>query len=120
MTSNNPAQLKRGEKPPSATVTLFCPVEGCGEPVEVGIHLWALKNIRDCYVTSECRGHRCKPPQPDEPTEFGARVTIDGERWLRVEEGEGDWPWQDIGGVNRAWNELTKRGTITLGWSDES
>lgn len=66
----NPRRPKRDEKPTSATVTLFCPVEGCGEPVEVGVHLWALKNVRDCYVVSECRGHRCKPPQPDEPTEF--------------------------------------------------
>lgn len=116
------------EKPTSATVTLFCPVEGCGEPVEVGVHLWALKNIRDCYVTSECGGHRCKPAQPDEhtckplqpdePTEFGARVTVTRpngtrEKWCCQYDG---YCWADENGLLRSWDELTQRGTVTLGW----
>ena len=120
----NPRSPKRDEKPTSATVTLFCPVEGCGEPVEVGVHLWDLKNIRDCYVATECRGHRCKPPQPDEPTEFGARVTVtlpDGtrEKRLRVVNGD-DWPWRNGDGDRHFWAYLIERGTVTLGWDDES
>lgn len=112
MTSNNPAQLKRGEKPPSATVTLFCPVEGCGEPVEVGIHLWALKNIRDCYVTSECRGHRCKPPQPDEPTGLGAVVEVEGKRIVRVDDDES--LWLDDDGCWHNWAYITACGPVTV------
>lgn len=119
------------EKPTSTTVTLFCPVEGCGEPVEVGVHLWALKNIRDCYVTSECRGHRCKPAQPDEPTEFGARVTVtrpDGtrEKWLRSEAGTSTYAWRVENGrefgrvVPIIWDNIIRRGTVSLGWGDES
>lgn len=124
------AQLKRDEKPMSATVTLFCPVEGCGEPVEVGVHLWALKNVRDCYVVSECRGHRCKPPQPDEPTEFGARVTVTREsgtreKWLRAEVGTNE-AWRAENGDEiglfsaTTWDVVTERGTVSLGWGDES
>lgn len=101
-----------GEKPMSATVTLFCPVEGCGEPVEVGVHLWALKNIRDCYVVSECRGHRCKPPQPDEPTGLGAVVEVGGKRFVRTD--EDGHPWIDNVAYWHTWDEITARGPVTV------
>lgn len=116
----NPRCPKHDEKPTSATVTLFCPVEGCGEPVEVWVQLCALKNIRDFYVTSECGGHRCKPEQPDEPTEFGARATItlpDGtrEKWCRQFDG---YCWANENGRLRSWDGLTQRGTVTIGWDE--
>ena len=62
--------------------------------------------------------HTCLPAQPDEPTEFGAKVTVNGGRWLRVEEGKSDWPWQNGYGDNLTWNELTQRGTVTIGWEE--
>lgn len=67
------------------------------------------------------------PPQPDEPTEFGAKVsvTLDGgekERFISCADG---WiltnpstpnfqsqPWH--------WDYLIDRGTVSLGWDDES
>ena len=71
------------------------------------------------------------PPQPDEPTEFGARVTItrpDGtrEKWLRSEAGTSTYAWRVENGrefgrvVPTIWDNIIRRGTVSLGWSDES
>lgn len=64
-----------------------------------------------------------KPAQPDEPTEFGARVTLDGHRWLRS--GVAPRPFVNRHGARASWEELcatARRATlaITLGWGDES
>ena len=70
--------------------------------------------------------HTCPTAQPDEPTEFGARITLtlkDGarERWLRTGIHK---PWQCYLGngemIYDHWDELTERGTVNLGWDDES
>ena len=63
--------------------------------------------------------HTCPPVQPDEPTEFGARVTVtlpDGtrEKWLRQVDG---W-WVNEQGGSAMWKHLIKRGTATLGWDE--
>ena len=63
--------------------------------------------------------HTCKPAQPDEPTEFGARVTVtlpDGtrEKWLRQDDG---W-WVNEQGGSAMWKHLIKRGTVTIGWDE--
>lgn len=63
------------------------------------------------------------PPQPDEPTEFGARVTLDGHRWLRS--GVAPRPFVNRHGARASWEELcatARRATLalTLGWGDES
>jgi len=62
--------------------------------------------------------HTCAPAQPDEPQEFGARITVDGERWLRVGDSDSSFPWRRCEGVLAAWGELTERGLVTLGWDD--
>ena len=116
---NNPRCPKHGEKPMSATVTLYCP--DCGE---------ALPK-RHCRVTSSLLGgkwvtlepnaevHTCPPAQPDEPTEFGARVVVtrpDGirEKWLRQIDG---W-WVNEDGGAAMWKHLLGRGTVTIGWDE--
>ena len=63
------------------------------------------------------------PPQPEEPTEFGARVVVDGQRFLRAPEEEGDpWPWlEEKVGVWHDWDGLLRLGPVTVvpdqGWT---
>ena len=64
----------------------------------------------------------CPPSQPDEPTEFGARVTVtlpEGtpEKWLRVVSRD-DWPWRNSDGDRHFWAYLIERGAVTLGWDE--
>ena len=114
----NPRCPKHGEKPTSATVTLYCP--DCGE---------ALPK-RHCRVTSSLLGgkwvtlepnaevHTCPPVQPDEPQEFGARIVVTddlsgkAERWCR----QHDEYWASENGALMTWAYLTQRGAVTLGW----
>lgn len=108
------------DKPTSTTVTLFCP--DCGEALPKR-HCRVTSSLLDGkWVTLEPNAevHICQPSQPDEPTEFGARVTVAGDRLLRVGSVKHAWPWQDSDGRSHTWNELTERGTVTLGWEDES
>ena len=115
------------EKPTSTTVTLPCP--DCGEAITREVRpvrvensrtpKWSLEFLRSPGVVGE-RSHAC---QPDEPTEFGARVTVtlpDGtrEKRLRVANGD-DWPWRNSDGDRHFWAYLIERGTVTLGWEQE-
>ena len=72
--------------------------------------------------------HTCPPAQPDEPTEFGARVTVtlpDGtrEKWLRSEVKTNE-AWRaengsEIGWFSATtWDNVIERGTVTLGWDE--
>ena len=69
-----------------------------------------------------------KPAQPDEPTEFGARVTVtlpDGtrEKWLRSKVNTNE-AWRagngsEIGWFSATtWDNVIERGTVTLGWDE--
>ena len=105
------------EKPTSATVTLYCP--DCGEPI-TDTAMVVVNREGDRYLgfcTDADGAHTCPPVQPDEPTEFGARVTVtlpDGtrEKWLRQVDG---W-WVNEQGGSAMWKHLCQRGTVTLGW----
>ena len=106
------------EKPTSATVTLFCP--DCGEPITntamVEVNREGERYLDFCNVNV----HTCPPAQPDEPTDFGARVTVtlpDGvrEKWLRQ---PSRW-WVSEWGGESMWRYLIERGTVTLGWESE-
>ena len=63
------------------------------------------------------------PPQPEEPTEFGARVVVNGRRFLRAPEGGDDYlAWLDSGeGVWCDWENLCEMGPVTVipdqGWT---
>lgn len=113
----NPRCPKHGEKPTSATVTLPCP--DCGEDITntamVEVNREGERYLDFCNVNV----HTCPPVQPDEPTEFGARVTVtlpDGtrEKWLRQDDG---W-WVNEQGGSAMWKHLIKRGTVTIGWDE--
>ena len=64
--------------------------------------------------------HTCPPAQPDEPTEFGARIVVtDGlsvvdERWCRQHDGY----WANEDSELMTWAYLCQRGTVTLGWDE--
>ena len=119
------------EKPTSATVTLPCP--DCGEaitrevcPVRVEnsrTPKWSLEFLRSPGAVGE-RSHTCPPAQPDEPTEFGARVTVtlpDGtrEKWCRLGQNHpAPWLGEAYGVPGEEWRLLCGRGTVTIGWDE--
>ena len=107
--------------PRTVMVELRCP-HGCGAPVRAKLSTegYSFPEGGAWPRLVAVPQHICQLAQPDEPTEFGARVTVTGDRLLRVAEGESDWPWQDSDGSSHTWDELTERGTVTLGWGDES
>lgn len=115
------------EKPTSATVTLFCPECGEAENVTV-VMLGRQSNGERWFDLREFHAHTCPPAQPDEPTEFGARVTVtlpDGtrEKWLRSEVKTNE-AWRaengsEIGWFSATtWDNVIERGTVTLGWDE--
>ena len=104
------------EQPANATVTLPCP--DCGEPITntamVEVNREGERYLDFCNVNV----HTCPPAQPDEPTDFGARITVtDGlsvvdEQWCRQHDGY----WASENGALMTWAYLTQRGAVTLGW----
>ena len=106
------------EKPTSATVTLFCP--DCGKPI-TDTAMVVVNREGDRYLgfcTDADGAHTCPPAQPDEPTEFGARIVVTddlsgkAERWCR----QHDEYWASENGALMTWAYLTQRGAVTLGW----
>ena len=112
------------EKPTSTTVTLPCP--DCGEAVTRTAEVWTgiPRNRILAWATTEW--HTCPPAQPDEPTEFGARVTVtmaDGsaEKWCRLgQHSPTPWLGEGYSVPGEGWDLLCRRGTVTIGWGDES
>ena len=118
--------LPAGEKPTNATVTLPCP--DCGEPITntamVEVNREGERYLDFCNVNV----HTCPPAQPDEPTEFGARIVVtlpDGtrEKWLRSKVNTNE-AWRagngsEIGWFSATtWDNVIERGTVTLGWDE--
>lgn len=68
--------------------------------------------------------HTCPPVQPDEPTEFGARITVtrpDGtrEKWCRLGQNHpAPWLGEAYGVPGEDWRLLCGRGTVTIGWDE--
>ena len=130
----NPRCPKHGEKPMSATVTLYCP--DCGEAEKVTVvMLGRQSNGERWFDLREFHAHTCPPAQPDEPQEFGAKATVaqaDGhiERWLNMHappqgrRGWLTWDARDTAGSTPGqskwadWSEIIQRGTVTLGWDE--
>ena len=125
-------EQERDEKPMSATVELFCPDCGEATPVTV-VMLGRQSNGERWFDLREKSVHHCPPAQPDEPTEFGARITVtrpddaritaihpDGstEKWLRADRAARN-PWVgEASSSECSWDELTQRGTVTIGWDE--
>ena len=114
----NPRCPKHGEKPTSATITLYCP--DCGEAITntamVEVNREGERYLDFCNVNV----HTCPPAQPDEPTLFGARIVVTddlsgkAERWCR----QHDEYWASENGALMTWAYLTQRGAVTLGWDE--
>lgn len=110
-------------KPTSTTVTLPCP--DCGEAITRTAEVWTgiPRNRILAWATTEW--HTCPPEQPDEPTEFGARVTVtmaDGsaEKWCRLgQHSPTPWLGEGYSVPGEGWDLLCRRGTVTIGWSVE-
>ena len=95
----------------------------CQESV-AAIHL-ASRDANGCVVPlSLSTSHRCPPVQPDEPTEFGARVSVtlpDGtrEKWCRLgKHHPAPWLGETYEVPGEAWSLLCGRGTVTIGWDE--
>lgn len=64
-----------------------------------------------------------EPPQPEEPTEFGAKARVREGRFLRLREGlEGSNVWLEEGtGYRWSWDDLCEMGQVTVvpdqGWT---
>ena len=111
------------EQPTTATVTLPCP--DCGELITntamVEVNREGDRYLDFCIVNV----HTCPPAQPDEPTEFGARVSVtlpDGtrEKWCRLgQKHPAPWLSEGYGVPGEEWRLLCGRGTVTIGWSVE-
>ena len=111
------------EQPTSATVTLFCP--DCGEAENVTVvMLGKQSNGERWFDLREFHAHTCPPVQPDEPTEFGARVTVtlpDGtrEKWCRLgKHHPAPWLGETYEVPGEEWRLLCGRGTVSLGWDE--
>ena len=112
------------EKPTSATVTLFCPECGEAENVTV-VMLGRQSNGERWFDLREFHAHTCPPEQPDEPTEFGARIKVTypngvTRRLVRIVDDETvtGYAWMADDGTGREWADLVQRGTVTLGWDE--
>lgn len=119
---NNPRCPKHGEKPTNATVTLPCP--DCGEPITNTAMVEANREGERYLDFCNVNVHTCPPAQPDEPTEFGARVTVtlpDGtrEKWCRLgKHHPAPWLGETYDVPGEAWSLLCRRGTVTIGWDE--
>lgn len=111
------------QNPASTTVTLPCP--DCGEAVTDTATV-GIEDEGGYYLTfANSETHTCPPAQPDEPTEFGARVTVtlpDGtrEKWCRLgKHHSAPWLGETYDVPGEEWGLLCQRGTVTIGWSVE-
>ena len=115
----NPRCPKHGEKPTSATVTLFCPDCGGAENVTV-VMLGKQSNGERWFDLREFHAHTCPPAQPDEPTEPGVRVSVCDMRLVSIVQSlTGKRLFADVkSGHVYFWDDLTERGTVTIGWDE--
>lgn len=113
----DPSGVAQVPLPAEATVTLGCPE--CGGEVEA--HVWLRELQGGCHAVITPATHRC---MPDEPTEFGARVTVtlpDGtrEKWCRLgKHHPAPWLGETYEVPGEEWGLLCGRGTVTLGWDE--
>ena len=111
-------EQERDEKPTSATVTLYCP--DCGEPITntamVEVNREGERYLDFCNVNV----HTCPPAQPDEPTEPGIHVAVCDMRLVSlVQNSDGKRFFADVkSGRVYFWDDLTERGTVTIGWDE--
>ena len=118
---------KTTDEQPTRTTTVTLPCPDCGEALPKREARVARGPFDGKWVAFEpdSEVHTCKL---DEPTEFGARVTVtlpDGtrEKWLRSKVGTnkawGAENGSEIGWFSATtWDNVIERGTVTLGWDE--
>lgn len=114
--------------PHTVMVKLRCP-HGCGAPVRAKLSTegYSFPEGGAWPRLVAVPQHICQPPQPDEPTEFGAKVSVTpdgGEIELFISCGDG-WILTNPSAPNFQsqpwhWDYLIERGAVSLGWGDES
>lgn len=106
--------------PTETVVRLACPE--CGDAVEAAA---VVEECGDGYsvvypVSAPQPGepdHVCKPTIPDEPTEPGARWTLDGKRCVRDASPKGRLAWLDVDSIGDwcSWDNFTSH---VEGWGE--
>ncbi|NDO78246.1 hypothetical protein GKZ75_08420 [Kocuria indica] len=120
-------QIKASEVKPGMTIrwdqggiTYECTVSSVG-PARFGVNVMAERSAAHIY--DETPVTVLAEPQPEEPTWFGARVVVDGQRFLRSpEEKSDDQPWlEENTGVWHNWDDLCEMGNVQIipdqGWT---
>ena len=112
------------EKPTSAIVAATYECPWCSTDVAFALRLDRHPGVGVMVWVAADGAHTCPPAQPDEPTEFGARVTVtrpDGtrEKWCRLgKHHPAPWLGETYEVPGEAWSLLCRRGTVTLGWDE--
>lgn len=90
--------------------------EGTVERVTSGLSKYTTRFINSSFgmdVLNETTVTVLSEPQPEEPTSFGARVTVRGLRFVRGH--DADWPWIDsLDGELYDWNDLCEMGPVVV------
>lgn len=124
-------QIKASEIKPGMTirwthnkVTYECPVMDRDSTDEDGGVLCHVSKMHSEYVDAEAGEVTVlSEPQPEEPTEFGARVRVRDGRFVRLDDyAAGVVPWSEKGtGAWWSWDDLCEMGPVTVvpdqGWT---
>ena len=111
------------EQTAGTAVTLPCP--NCGKAITRTAQVWTGSQ-RDRTLTWATLGwHTCQPAQPDEPTEFGAKVVVSypngtSVRLIRVvdDSTKSGYAWMAESGRVLSWDDLGTYATVSLGWDE--
>lgn len=125
--------IKASEVKPGMTIrweqggiTYECTVSTVG-PAMLGVTVMARRSASTIYEDTEVTVlSEPAPPQPEEPTEFGAKVTVAGRRMIRCTNNPKElWAWRGeaLNGDPAlwSWGQLTGLGLVTVipdqGWT---
>ena len=96
--------------------------EGTVERVTSGTSLYTTRFINGYFginTPSDATVTVLSEPQPEEPTEFGARVVVNGRRGIRGDNSVEHWWVEDVGW--HSWDDLCEMGPVTVipdqGWT---
>ena len=88
------------------------------EPVTFGLDFYSTQGV-EMTLGEDTPVTVLAEPQPEEPTEFGARVVVNGRRGIRGDNSVEHWWVEDVGW--HSWDELCEMGPVTVipdqGWT---
>ena len=98
-------------------ITYECTVSSVG-PASFGVNVMAQRSAATIY--EETPVTVLLDPQPEQPTEFGAKVIADGRRFLRTDDHVHPWLESEVW-TWHTWDELCELGPVTVipdqGWT---